>query len=515
MAYPESVHPYLPNVDETQTYTEPGSPANIWVTFDAQTEVESGYDYIYIYTGADVLVGTYTGTALAGKTVSVSGDTVKVRLTSDGSVQEWGYAVAAVSITEPPIVYPVVVSPGPALAQPIPCSNYPGPFDYGSALYAGFADFDAYKYRIFRSLNNGGTWAEMDSSNARAIYSWKDNSIVQYGGVLYTLYPYGANGTLRFAPFDLMADPPIWGADFGTSGGPEIVNSVPPPGYTETRYYPATVRRSDGSFVVVIHNEKYKTSPPTGYTNDMQYAIWSPSTGWSALANLIPAKAGTTQYGPIWLGAEDRVHAAVFDTSEGTGNYKLLLATLNPDGSKYYTDTGYYLKYSTTNDIGASAVVTYTVGSETWFALPFLEKNNYKVSVIRGISSNTIADYYKDDLGTLTSGTADQTPSVAVTASGALRATWRRFANDTYYREASVYYSQYSGVGNEKYSNSVAWSEELWWHEHAYDVKLYSFYLSFKGSERRLLYGQGPGGAWWGAPMYNRKISAGCRYRGF
>ncbi len=96
--YLESAHNYTSGSDYTWTYTSPESSRGMALTFDRNTEVESGYDYIYIYSGSatdgdDVLTGTYTGTELAGQTVNVSGQTVKIRLTSDSSVEKWGFKV--------------------------------------------------------------------------------------------------------------------------------------------------------------------------------------------------------------------------------------------------------------------------------------------------------------------------------------------------------------------------------------------------------------------------------------
>jgi len=101
---PESAHPYTSNLDDTQTYTAPGAPANIWVTFDPLCETEAGYDFIYLFDGADSPVGDpagYSGTELAGLVFGISGDTVKVQLVSDYDVQYWGYRITDVTATPP------------------------------------------------------------------------------------------------------------------------------------------------------------------------------------------------------------------------------------------------------------------------------------------------------------------------------------------------------------------------------------------------------------------------------
>jgi len=95
---PESAHNYTNNMDQTWTYTLAGSPSSINVTFDAQTKVETNYDYIYVQdkNGVNITGSPFTSTTLAGATKNVPGDTVKIRLTSDSSVVYYGFKVTAV-----------------------------------------------------------------------------------------------------------------------------------------------------------------------------------------------------------------------------------------------------------------------------------------------------------------------------------------------------------------------------------------------------------------------------------
>lgn len=94
---PESDHPYADNTDRTWTYTVAGSPSSIKVAFDAQTQVESGYDFIYVMdkNGNNILGSPFTATSLAGATKTVTGDTVKIRLTSDDSYTYYGFKVTS------------------------------------------------------------------------------------------------------------------------------------------------------------------------------------------------------------------------------------------------------------------------------------------------------------------------------------------------------------------------------------------------------------------------------------
>ena len=84
--YPESSHDYENNLDKTYTYEVKGA-ITLDVTFSPQTEVETNVDYLCVN-------GTkYTGTALAGKTITVNGDTLTIRLVSDKSDSSYGFSI--------------------------------------------------------------------------------------------------------------------------------------------------------------------------------------------------------------------------------------------------------------------------------------------------------------------------------------------------------------------------------------------------------------------------------------
>ena len=98
MDEPQSEHPYANGTDQTYEYTLEGAGTyGMAVTFSSQTAVENGWDYLYVYDGDDNLLGTYTGTELAGKTIYVpKSDTVKIRLESDSSGNAWGFGLVGV-----------------------------------------------------------------------------------------------------------------------------------------------------------------------------------------------------------------------------------------------------------------------------------------------------------------------------------------------------------------------------------------------------------------------------------
>ena len=94
----ESPHNYKNNCSDFWMYTmENESFLN--VTFDSRTEIEDGFDYIYIYNADGTEVGKYTGKELSGATVKVTGDTVKIKLVSDGAGNAWGFKVSDITGT--------------------------------------------------------------------------------------------------------------------------------------------------------------------------------------------------------------------------------------------------------------------------------------------------------------------------------------------------------------------------------------------------------------------------------
>ena len=92
----ESAHKYENNFSDFWIYTAAGMKT-LNVTFDARTEVEDGFDYIYIYGADGTEVGKYTGKELSGVTIQVPGNTVKIKLVSDNSGNAWGFKVTRIT----------------------------------------------------------------------------------------------------------------------------------------------------------------------------------------------------------------------------------------------------------------------------------------------------------------------------------------------------------------------------------------------------------------------------------
>ena len=102
----ESPHNYPLNCTDFWLYTAPGARA-LSVTFDQRTYVEDEFDFLFVYDGENNLIGQYTGGQLAGVTLEIPGDTVKIQLQSDDVGTDWGFK-ATVEVMEHQPGSPVV-----------------------------------------------------------------------------------------------------------------------------------------------------------------------------------------------------------------------------------------------------------------------------------------------------------------------------------------------------------------------------------------------------------------------
>lgn len=89
----ESAHPYNVDADESWTIYKKNA-TRIAVAFSDSTETEADYDYIYLYDKNGEEIGKYSGTELAGKKITVLGDTVKIRLLSDEGNTLYGFSLS-------------------------------------------------------------------------------------------------------------------------------------------------------------------------------------------------------------------------------------------------------------------------------------------------------------------------------------------------------------------------------------------------------------------------------------
>lgn len=89
----ESAHPYNYDSDESWTIYKKNA-TRIAVVFSDSTETVADCDYIYLYDKNGEEIGEYSGTELAGKKITVLGDTVKIRLFSDGFETLYGFSLS-------------------------------------------------------------------------------------------------------------------------------------------------------------------------------------------------------------------------------------------------------------------------------------------------------------------------------------------------------------------------------------------------------------------------------------
>ena len=95
----ESPHDYPNNCRDFWQYTLEGA-SQLVITFDSRTLFEYGYDVLYVYyleNGEFVEYDSFTGSQLAGVTLEIPGDTVKLLLHSDSSQASWGFKVVSVT----------------------------------------------------------------------------------------------------------------------------------------------------------------------------------------------------------------------------------------------------------------------------------------------------------------------------------------------------------------------------------------------------------------------------------
>ena len=96
--YPESKHNYDNSMNRSWTYAIPGA-SSLVICFSESSSFENNYDRLYVTDkdGNAVENSYYTGSQLAGVTITVPGDTVNLRMTSDGSVVDYGFSIKSIT----------------------------------------------------------------------------------------------------------------------------------------------------------------------------------------------------------------------------------------------------------------------------------------------------------------------------------------------------------------------------------------------------------------------------------
>ena len=119
----ESKHDYDPNTDLTWTINNPDAGAVASYIHFSRLEIESGYDFIEVKDVSDNLVQRITGFYSSGLWSNrVNGAVVKVRLTTDSTLNYWGFQVDAILTTFFLTYLPVVRKPVPTPTSYVICS---------------------------------------------------------------------------------------------------------------------------------------------------------------------------------------------------------------------------------------------------------------------------------------------------------------------------------------------------------------------------------------------------------
>ena len=90
--YPESSHNYENNSKLNYGFRYPNATA-LSVTFSSETKTEEKYDFISIYDENGSLIGSYSGTHLAGECVEIPTGSFKISFTTDHSSTFYGFKI--------------------------------------------------------------------------------------------------------------------------------------------------------------------------------------------------------------------------------------------------------------------------------------------------------------------------------------------------------------------------------------------------------------------------------------
>lgn len=100
-SYPESGHTYNNYANETyEYYCKKPLTKYLELKFSEKTKTEDKYDTISVYGSDNKLIGTYSGTQLAGKTIKVDGSYFKIVLKTDRSAAYYGFSFDSITAVQ-------------------------------------------------------------------------------------------------------------------------------------------------------------------------------------------------------------------------------------------------------------------------------------------------------------------------------------------------------------------------------------------------------------------------------
>ena len=353
----ESPHNYPNNCGDAWIYTAAGA-TSLKVTFDKRTNMESGFDYLYIYNAAGEQVGKYTGTSLAGKTITVTGPSVKIKLVSDDSGNEWGFKVTGITVTSSAAPAAPVVRIGNSASS-------------GKPMLTWNAVGGATSYRIYRSTSKGSGYSLLGTTTATSY----TNTGAKAGTTYYYrvkacndagLSPYSniVSGNVVVTP--KPAAPVVKIGNSASSGKPMLTwNAVS--GATSYKVYRATSQKGTYSLLGTVTATSYtNTGAKAGVTYWYKVKAVN-SAGESAYSNIVSGRATVTTL-TMGHSATSGKPQLTWKAVSGAASYKVYRATakngaysvINTTKALTYTNVGaalgttYYYKVEALNAAGKS-----------------------------------------------------------------------------------------------------------------------------------------------------------------
>lgn len=227
-AYPESSHNYGNYANETYEYNcKTPLTKYLELKFSSNTRTEATYDTISIYGANNKLIGTYSGTQLAGRTIKVDGSYFKIVLKTDRSAAYYGFSfdsITAVQSTdyyqqkEKSHSYVLTNAVKPTSSQKevqyytcTNCGDFKAIDDYAFqkfdySLSATSFDYDGYNHRPSVTVKNGSTTLKEgtdykltypSASKNSGNYKIKVDFIGSYSGTKYLYYTVKSHNTTQ------------------------------------------------------------------------------------------------------------------------------------------------------------------------------------------------------------------------------------------------------------------------------------------------------------------------------
>lgn len=119
----QSQHPYMNDCETYYEYARENA-TSYRVTFSEDTRFESDFDFLYILDEKEDEINKYTGNELAGKTITIHGSRIKLKLYSDKFETDYGFQITKIEPSNEAILTPtptMVPTPTPLPTNtPIP-----------------------------------------------------------------------------------------------------------------------------------------------------------------------------------------------------------------------------------------------------------------------------------------------------------------------------------------------------------------------------------------------------------